>query len=60
MKESRRDGMRFAPGNGWVKDEELEHLKRELAQVKQERDIFKSVTTQPRGLFISKTRRLSN
>jgi hypothetical protein len=41
MKESRRDGMRFAPGNGWVKDEELEHLKRELAQVKQERDIFK-------------------
>jgi transposase len=40
-RESRQDGPRFAPGNGRARDEELAQLKRELAQVKLERDVLK-------------------
>ena len=41
--EFKRDGVQAFPGNGRLKadDEELRRLKRELAVVKQERDILK-------------------
>jgi transposase len=38
---SRKDGIRFAPGKGHARDEELEQLRKENQQLRLERDVLK-------------------
>jgi transposase len=41
IRESRKNGTRFAPGNGRARDEELGRLKRENQQLRLERDTLR-------------------